>query len=142
MLAELCTDLRPLLARNVRDQTWTVSWPENDLQPHQLTSMGAGERSKDTTGDLFARADRQRYPAMSWQAHRRRSLRIDWSTPGSSTQPNQVWRHRPYRPSRDGRISPKKPGDRAGFTARLQNHARLPGQAGERTDGRTCSFNR
>ncbi|KHJ74254.1 hypothetical protein QR64_02540 [Rhodococcus sp. Chr-9] len=64
MLAELGTDPCPLLARNIGDQAWTVSWPENDLQPHQLTSMGAGECGKDTAGDLFGRANRQRYPAM------------------------------------------------------------------------------
>ncbi|MFD6677713.1 hypothetical protein ACFWDA_25560 [Rhodococcus zopfii] len=104
--------------------------------------MGAGERSKDTTGDLFGRADRHRYPAMSWQAYRRRSRRIDWSTPGSSTQPNQVRRYRSYCPSRDCRLGPEKPGDGAGFAASLQNQAGLPGQAGERTDGRTRSFNR
>ncbi|GAB41376.1 hypothetical protein GOSPT_129_00230 [Gordonia sputi NBRC 100414] len=64
MFTELGTDPRPLLARSVRDQTWTMTWPENHLEPHQFTSMGTGECGEDTAGDLFGRADCQRRPAM------------------------------------------------------------------------------
>ncbi|BBY97311.1 hypothetical protein AWC04_01795 [Mycolicibacterium fallax] len=88
MLTELDTDPCPLLARNIGDQAWTMTWSQDHLQPHQFTSMSAGEGSKDTASDLFGRPDRQRHPAMPRQAHRRCNRRINRATPGSRTQPN------------------------------------------------------